>query len=391
MALIHELLLAVTLFIHGGAAEFMKGTNYGNMFIPEDWMASDSESIFGSHYGPAVSKPWDVERYSLCDVTDDRILRWLDDKVKESDFLKMQSYGVKLLRVPTGYWNWIDIGDATPNAPDNVATRFRNLQAVKPNQYEPYIDKIYQWAKIHNIKIFMELHGAPGSQNGEIHSGCVTGAEHDGKPEHYFNTDWNKEIAVNAIGKMAEKCRQFESSCWGIGVLNEPQPGGGGYAPSDDDLHWFLEDYYAQAINKAREYISWDMPVVLFSWTYDFWRWGDNRYPYEQYGKIMWDTHMYTPNANDVDSALSKYDYDLGKIQEFQWKQGTDVIVGEFAFSNLQQDEDQTWAWQQYVDRVFPKFQQQITGGALIWNFDCQYASWSMKGMEEKMHVQWNL
>ena len=84
---------------------------------------------------------------------------------------------MKLLRMPTGYWNWVDIGDATPNSPDNVAGRFRNLQAVKPNQYEPYIDKIYQYASNHGIQVFMELHGAPGSHNGEIHSGCVTGAE----------------------------------------------------------------------------------------------------------------------------------------------------------------------------------------------------------------------
>ena len=50
-------------------AKFIKGTNYGNMFVTEDWMTGDGESIFGSHYGPAVQKPWDVESFSLCDVT----------------------------------------------------------------------------------------------------------------------------------------------------------------------------------------------------------------------------------------------------------------------------------------------------------------------------------
>ena len=46
------------------------------------------------------------------------------------DFVAMQQYGVGLVRVPTGYWNWVDLGDATPNAPDNVAWRLRNLQSV---------------------------------------------------------------------------------------------------------------------------------------------------------------------------------------------------------------------------------------------------------------------
>ena len=228
----------------------MKGVNYGNRFVPEDWMTNDNKNIFGSHYGPAVEKPWDVERYSLCDVTDDRILRWLDDKDKETDFQKMAEYGGKLLRVPTGYWNWVDLGSLTPNAPDNVAARFRNLQAVKPHQYEPYIDRIYQLAARYGVKVLTEIHGAPGSQNGEMHSGCVTGPEIFGKPVHYFNTDWNKQIAIDTVGKMAEKCQQFGSTCWGVGVLNEPQPSGGGAEPTDESLHWFLDDYYSQAIGR---------------------------------------------------------------------------------------------------------------------------------------------
>ena len=60
-------------------AEFLKGVNYGNRFVPEDWMAGDGESIYGGHYGSPVNSPNDVARVSLCDVTDDRILRWLDD------------------------------------------------------------------------------------------------------------------------------------------------------------------------------------------------------------------------------------------------------------------------------------------------------------------------
>ena len=71
-------------------SEFLKGVNYGNRFIPEDWMTSDQESIYGERYGGRVGKPTDVARVSLCDVTDERILRWLADTVKEDDFRRMQ-------------------------------------------------------------------------------------------------------------------------------------------------------------------------------------------------------------------------------------------------------------------------------------------------------------
>ena len=63
-------------------AEFLKGVNYGNRFVPEDWMTEDGESIFGDLYGSSVSAPDGVARVSLCDVTDDRILRWLNDTIK---------------------------------------------------------------------------------------------------------------------------------------------------------------------------------------------------------------------------------------------------------------------------------------------------------------------
>ena len=39
----------------------------------------------------------------------------------------------------------------------------------------------------------------------------------DGKkknPEHYFETKWNKKIALRAVEKMAEKCKEHEETCW---------------------------------------------------------------------------------------------------------------------------------------------------------------------------------
>merc|ERR1712131_120899 len=154
----------------------------------------------------------------------------------------------------------------------------------------------------------------PGSQNGEIHSGCVTGAENNGKPEHYFNTDWNKEIAVDAIGRMAEKCQEYPNVCWGIGVLNEPQPSGNGASPNDDELHQFLDRYYDEAIMRVRD-------------------------------TMVWDTHTYTGGSSNLDEVLGFYDWDLGQIQDFQNRQSAPMIIGEFAFSNLHRGESETDVW----------------------------------------------
>ena len=82
--------------------------------------------------------------FSLCDVADGRMMAWLEDVVEEKDFRRMEQFGVEVVRVPTGYWNWISLGDLTPNAPPEVAERFRNLQILEPWRYEKYIDLIYQ-------------------------------------------------------------------------------------------------------------------------------------------------------------------------------------------------------------------------------------------------------
>ena len=116
-----------------------------------------------------------TERVSLCDVVDlpgglsakDRMLRWLDETVQESHFEEMRSFGVDVIRLPVGYWNFITYpghlsnqsrsfletsfsgacsptatpmppfppflpvpGSSTPNAPDDVAERLRNLQTM---------------------------------------------------------------------------------------------------------------------------------------------------------------------------------------------------------------------------------------------------------------------
>lgn len=52
------------------------------------------------------------------------------------------------------------------------------------------------------------------------------------------------------------------------------------------------------------------MPVVLFSWTYDFDRWPTGRFSdYQTYGNIKWDTHIYTGGFDNLDAVLAVYDY----------------------------------------------------------------------------------
>merc|ERR1719410_396120 len=106
----------------------------------------------------------------------------------------MKEAGVNVVRVPTGYWNWYRFGkNVTPNGPRQ---RLLNLQSLSPTVYTKYFNKIMGYAKKYGIKVLLDLHGLPGSQNGAMHSGIAT--QHPA-----FNTDWNKQLALSTVEAMA--------------------------------------------------------------------------------------------------------------------------------------------------------------------------------------------
>jgi hypothetical protein len=47
--------------------------------------------------------------------------------------------------------------------------------------------------------------------------------------------------------------------------------------------------------------------------------WSKERFSdYNTYGKIVFDTHIYTPNFDDLNKMMAKYDEELGKVKAFQ-------------------------------------------------------------------------
>jgi len=163
------------------------GANYGSRFIPEEWMFSD-DPFWDGVYAQSP-QPEGGPRVALSDLGEsrfrERMVQWLDRYVIESDFVKMQQLGVEVLRVPCGYWNWISYAPGQgPNAPANESARMQVLQTLSPATYRPYFDKIFQWAAQYGVRILLDLHSLPGSQNGEQTSGISVETP-------YWNTDWN--------------------------------------------------------------------------------------------------------------------------------------------------------------------------------------------------------
>lgn len=130
-----------------------------------------------------------------------------DTYINETDFQYLASIGINTVRLPIGYWNLgPDFCQDTPYA--SVADVYQNSW--------PRIVRTINMAASVGIGVLVDLHGAPGSQNGQQHSGISDGATNLFDNRNYIN----QTIAVLTY-LMQELA--WVTNVVGIQVLNEPQ------------------------------------------------------------------------------------------------------------------------------------------------------------------------
>lgn len=88
------------------------------------------------------------------------------------------------VRVPIGYWNAI----ADPYdlfVPRNITISLHAL------------DWCFDICQKYNISVLLDIHGAPGSQNGQDHSGCQMSAE--------WTSDKNLDLSLAAVSAVVRR------------------------------------------------------------------------------------------------------------------------------------------------------------------------------------------
>jgi len=368
------------------------GVNYGSIFVPEDWsLATDRTEFYEGCVAFSPDANQDLGRLCLTTLPEDkfeeRYLARLDKYINDEDFAKMAAMGVNVLRVPCGYWNWVTYpGSSTPNG--FFTEKMAVLQTLHPDVYRPYFDRIFNSAKKHGIKVLLDLHGLPGSQNGEMHSGHQV--EH---PQ--FNTEWNKWKAVEAVENMANYVMDSSvkegrlDTLYGIQVINEPNH----YV---DDPREFLDQYYEEAIAAARKAgLPKEVPMIVFEWTYNMWKWEDDRFDYETYGNVMWDTHVYhtymewvdgTPITDpSVEDQEKKYWRDLCDIDTMHRRQSGGVVVGEWSLAGPAWDKEKNQIFVKWIVRQF----MERSHGSIFWTWEADIPEWSFTKSETAFEFSW--
>ncbi|KAJ5130333.1 Exo-beta-1-3-glucanase (Exg1) [Penicillium bovifimosum] len=208
------------------SAKKVRGVNLGGWLVTEPWI---TPSIFEAAGDAAV------DEWTLCETLGSDECRFVLDQhwgtfITADDFSQIASTGMNHVRIPIGYW------------------------AVKHLDGDPYIDgqlkyldQAIAWARAAGLKVIVDLHGAPGSQNGFDNSG-----RRGPIAWQQGNTVENTKDALDAL---AARYKDDGDVVTAIEALNEPSIPGG---VNQDGL----KQYYYDSWGLLRKY-SQDTTLVL--------------------------------------------------------------------------------------------------------------------------------
>jgi len=149
----------------------------------------------------------------------------------------------------------------------------------------PYLTKAVNWAQAHGLKVIIDLHGVPGSQNGYDNSG-----QRKPKPE-WQNKAINIQRSNAIIQKLANTYRDMTGTVSIIAPLNEPAGYDGELILNVTKQFWY--DSY-QNIRFPYDGGSRESnTLVLIHDTYQPISYWDNFMPAPKYTGVAVDTHIY--------------------------------------------------------------------------------------------------
>ncbi len=226
--------------------EKVRGVNLGGWLVLERWM---SKELFEGVNGK------DETAFSLQKPSAHDFLKhhW-STFITEDDFIWLAKHKINCVRLPFPWWVF---GEDEPY--------FSCL---------PWLDLAMDWAHKYQIPVLLDLHTAPGCQNG-FDNGGIEGVltwHHDPK---------NIEKTVQVLEKVAERYKDHPA-LWGIEALNEP--------------HWtidinIIKQFYIDVHHRLRKILKPHHTIVFHdSFRNDVWEDFFKTQPLEN---VILDLHLY--------------------------------------------------------------------------------------------------
>lgn len=298
---------------------YINGVNLGNWLVLEKWMSP------GLFEGTTAEDEYYLPTQLSREVYEARIKLHRQEYITERDFATIRSFGMNAVRIPVPYFI---MGDCPPF-----------IGCIEE------LDKAFSWAQKYDLKVLVDLHTVPGSQNGFDNGGISGVCKWAQQPK-------SVEFTLQLLEKLSERYGNHDA-LWGIGVLNEPitertwneMNVQNRYKPVDAEMAkgsapitmGFLREFYIDAYRRMRRYLPDDKVIVIHD-GFELKAWKDFMRE-EEFKNVVLDTHQYLMMAEMYGCEQSPEGY-VQYVKEYltkdieEMQQYFPVICGEWCLFN---------------------------------------------------------
>lgn len=272
----------------------LRGVNLGGWLVLEKWM---TPSVFEG-LNAVDETTYCVELGALA-VS--RLKHHWQTFITQEDFAWLASIGINAVRIPVGHWIF---GQGYPYH----SSYGDNLQPFVEGGID-ILDQAFTWAEQYNLAVVLDLHAAPGCQNGFDNGGIKDVCE--------WHTD--ESYITYSLSVLERLAGRYHASpaLHAIEVLNEPR--------WDIDTN-LLKKYTTDGYYRIRQYCDANNTAVVYH---------DGFRSYQEYlgflkepefENVVFDIHRYQCFVReDIDSDI----YSHVKKTVIDWKQEADAIIVE--------------------------------------------------------------
>lgn len=182
------------------SAKKIRGVNLGGWLVLEKWM---TPSLFEG-MAARDETAWCVE---LGEQAAAKLKQHWRNFISRDDFAWLASIGINAVRIPVGHWLF---AEDYPYHPSYGKCRYPFVQGGVD-----ILDQAFEWAAEFGLMVVVDLHAAPGCQNGFDNGGIQDVCEWHTQQEYI-------DYALTTLQRLAQRYGQHPA-LHGIEALNEPR------------------------------------------------------------------------------------------------------------------------------------------------------------------------
>lgn len=244
----------------------VRGVSLGGWLVVENFI---TPSIYASTGNSKIIDEWTFGSLQPRQQAVNILQKHLNSFVSEDDIRQIAAAGLNHVRIPIGYWAF-EVGSGEP--------------FLKLNQWD-LLKQAALWCGKYNLKVLVDLHAAPGNQNGFDHGGRRG-------VNAWAGNATNVQRTINILQTMSREFSQskYSNSVTALELLNEP------VTDRNVVLDFYQRAYQVVRYPNGRNNAESPLLVVIgdefVSPAYSDY-WNDKLRP-PQYEGVSLDSHIYT-------------------------------------------------------------------------------------------------